>query len=115
MFFGNEDNAKVLAGFLRKAEAAHIDDKTHRSRLSISKEIIGYIHKSPEDWDDRCTYNIKHIGDHFLERLDDFDSTPEFIDHIYEMAYRFLCEFDFLVGAGKELSIELMSLKNKIQ
>ena len=37
------------------------------------------------------------------------------IDHIYSVAYRFLCEFYFLVGAGKELSRELSSLKNKIQ
>ena len=116
MFFENKDNAKVLAGFLRKAEAAHIDDKSHQSRLSISREIIGYIYKSPEGWDDRCTFNIKHIGDQFLQWLRDFDSTkPSHIDHIYSMAYRFLCEFDFLVGAGKELSIELRSIKNKIQ
>jgi len=116
VFFGNEDNAKVLAGFLRKAEAAHIDDKTRQSRLSISREIIGYIYKSPEGWDDRCTFNIKHIGDQFLQWLRDFDSTkPSHIDHIYSLAYRFLCEFDFLVGAGKELSIELRSIKNKIQ
>jgi hypothetical protein len=31
------------------------------------------------------------------------------------MSYRFLCEFDFLVGAGKELSIELRSIKRKIE
>jgi len=31
------------------------------------------------------------------------------------MAYRFLCEFDFLVGAGKVLSMELKSIKDKIQ
>jgi hypothetical protein len=116
VFFGNEDNAKVLAGFLRKAEGAHIDDKSRQSRLSISREIIGYIYKSPEGWDDRCTFNIKHIGDQFLQWLRDFDSTkPSHIDNIYSMAYRFLCEFDFLVGAGKELSTELQSLKNKIQ
>jgi len=27
VFFGNEDNAKVLAEFLRKAEAVHIGEK----------------------------------------------------------------------------------------
>lgn len=116
MFFGNEENAKVLARFLRKAEAAHIEDESRLSRLSISREIIGHIYKSPDGWDDRCSFNIKHIGDQFLQWLRDFDSAkPRDIDHIYSMAYRFLCEFDFLVGAGKELSMELRSIKNKIQ
>lgn len=116
MFFAEENNAKVLAGFLRKAEAAHLDDDVRTKRLSLSREIIGYIYKSPEGWDDRCSFNIKHIGDQFLQWLRDFDSSkPAHIDNIYSMAYRFLCEFDFLVGAGKELSMELGSIKNKIQ
>jgi len=116
MFFKNEDNAKVLAGFLRKAEAAHIEDESRAMRLSISRQIIGYIYKSPEGWDERCTFNIKHIGDQFLQWLRDFDqSKPTDIDHVYCMSYRFLCEFDFLVGPGKELSMELRSIKNRIE
>ena len=74
MFFAEENNAKVLAGFLRKAEAAHLDDDVRTKRLSLSREIIGYIYKSPEGWDDRCSFNIKHIGDQFLQWLRDFDS-----------------------------------------
>ncbi len=116
MFFKNEDNAMVLAGFLRKAESAHIEDETRQSRLSISREIIGYIHKSPEGWDDRCSFNIKNIGDQFLQWLRDFDPTkPSHIDQIYIMSYRFVCEFDFLVGAGKELGMDLRFIKNNIQ
>lgn len=116
MFFGEEYNSTILAGFLRKAEAAHIDDDSRQSRLSISREIIGHIYKSPERWDDRCSFNIEHIGDQFLQWLRDFDpAKPSDTDHIFSMAYRFLCEFDFLVGAGKELSMELRFIKNKIQ
>ena len=56
------------------------------------------------------------IGDQFIQWLRDFDPAKiSHIDHIYSMSYRFLCEFDFLVGAGKELSMELRSIKNKIQ
>jgi hypothetical protein len=116
MFFENEDNAKVLASFLRKAEASHIEDESRAARLSISREIMGYIYKSPSGWDERCTFNIKHIGDQFLQWLRDFDQTkPTHIDHIYSMSYRFLCEFDFLVGPGKELGMELRLIKNKIE
>lgn len=116
MFFGNEDNAKVLANFLRKTEAAHIADDSRAVRLSLSRQIIGFIYKSPNEWDERCTFNIKNIGDLFLQYLRDFDhSKHTHTDHIYSMSYRFLCEFDFLVGPGKELSFELRSIKNKIQ
>lgn len=116
MFFADEDNAKVLGEFLRKAAAAHINDTARHTRLAVSREIIGYIYKSPEEWDKRCSYNIKHIGGQFLNWLRDFNpEKPTDIDYIYSIAYRFLCEFDFLVGAGQELSIELRSIKNKIQ
>jgi len=116
MFFSNESNNNVLGAFLRKAEAAHINEETLQSRLDTAKYIISYIHKSPQEWDERCTFNIKHIGDQFLKWLREFDSTKvEQINHIYVIAYRFLCEYDFLVGPGKELSMELSSIKNKIQ
>lgn len=116
MFFGEENNAQVLGRFLRKAEAAHVEDDVRAKRLSISKEIIGYIYKSPEGWDERCTFNIKHIGNQFLQWLRDFDSSKnDHIDHIYCMVYRFLCEFDFLVGPGKELGMELRRIKGQIE
>ncbi|MGE4544476.1 MAG: hypothetical protein AB7D06_10260 [Pedobacter sp.] len=116
MFFAEESNLKSIGAFLRKAESSHIEDEVRAKRLSIVKELVDYIYKYPEGWDDRCTFNIKHIGDQFLNSLRNFDpSKLSGVDNIYCMAYRFLCEFDFLVGAGKELSIELRSIKNRIQ
>lgn len=116
MFFENEDNAKILATFLQKAEAAHIEDEARAVRLSISREIIEYIYKSSTEWDERCTFNIKHIGDRFLQWLRDFDqSKSTHIDHIYSTSYKFLCEFDFLIGPGKELGMDLRSIKKRIQ
>ena len=116
MFFAEENNSKVLGTFIRKAEAAHIEDESRAKRLSTSKEVIGYIYKSPEGWDERCSFNIKHICDQYLSSLREFDSSKlTHIDDIYSMAYRYICEFDFLVGAGKELSMELGSIKRRIQ
>jgi hypothetical protein len=116
MFFGDENNAQVLGKFLRKAEAAHVEEDARAKRLSISREIIGYIYKAPEGWDERCTFNIKYVGNQFLQWLRDFDpAKKDHIDHIYSMAYRFLCEFDFLVGPGKELGIELRRIKGQIE
>lgn len=116
MFFGNEGNNKILGGFLRKSGAAHINDEARAARLSIAREIVGYIYKKPEEWDQRCSFNIKYIGDSFLRELDGFDQQkPTDIDSIYSMSYRFLCEFDFLVGSGRELSMELRSIRRKIE
>lgn len=116
MFFAKEDNVKILAIFLRKAESAYTKDDVYTKRISISKEIIGYIYKSPNDWDKRCSFNIKHIGDQFLESLRDFNPDQKSsIDNIYVMAYRFLCEFDFLVGTNQELNRELGTIKSTIQ
>ena len=116
MFFEKDENAKIIAEFLRKADASHVDDEHRAKRLAISRDLLGYIYKSPAEWDKRCSFNIKNIGDQFLEWLRDFDyEKANHIDHIYCMAYRFLCEFDFLIGVGRELSMELRSIKNRIQ
>ncbi len=118
MFFEKEDNMKIIASFLHKAEAAQIKDESRAIRLSISREIIGYINKFPSDWDERCTFNIEEIGDQFLQWLDDFEQDkvkPIYVDSIYSNSYRFLCEFDFLISTDKELNNELRLIKNKIR
>lgn len=116
MFFSEQENAKVIDAFLRKSVVAIISDESRKIRLNLSREIIKSIYKSPSDWDKRCSFNIKHIGTQFLECLRDFNASKlGTIDLIYILSYRFLCEFDFLVGAGKELSHELRSIRHKIQ
>ena len=83
---------------------------------AISKQVIEYMYKSPTGWDEKCTFNIENIGNQFINQLSNFDPLkPADIDYIYSMSYRFICEYDFLVGAGMELSHELRILKNKIQ
>lgn len=116
MFFEDERNATVLRDFINKARSANITDETTKLRLALSRQIIGYIFKEPEKWDNHCSFNIKHIGEQYLQWLRDVDfSKARDIDHIYSMSYRFLCEFDFLVGSGKELSLELRQIREKIQ
>lgn len=116
MFFAEEKNATVLRDFINTAQSTNITDEHRKLRLDLSRQIIGYIHKEPESWDNRCTFNIKHVGEQFLQWLRDVDfSKMRDIDHIYSMSYRFLCEFDFLVGPDRELSMELRHIREKIQ
>ncbi|QGT79599.1 hypothetical protein GM160_07445 [Guyparkeria halophila] len=116
MFFAREDNLGVLERFIRDANAAHVDDPIYNKRLVRSKEIVAHIVRNPSGWDSRCEFNSRHIGDQFIDALRNFDPSQHLdIDNIYSMSYRFLCEFDFLIGAGKELTLELRSIKNRIQ
>lgn len=121
IFFSQQENASVLADFIRKASAAHVSDEVRADRILISKEVVEYIYRAPNEWDERCEFNIKNIGQQYVNYLKAFDSknvSDRFesdIDYIYSMSYRFLCEFDFFVGHGRELSMELRSVKNKIQ
>lgn len=116
MFFSEKENTRVIDAFLRKAEVALITDESRKIRLNLSREIIKSIYKSPSDWDERCSFNIKHIGAQYLECLRDFNASQlTTVDFIYVFSYRFLCEFDFLVGAGKELGHELRKIRTKIQ
>jgi hypothetical protein len=84
--------------------------------MSVLKKLIGYVYKSPKSWDEKCTFNIKHIGDTFIQMLSEFNEHNLIdIDDIYVFSYRFLCEFDFLIGPEKQLNMELDSIKKKIQ
>jgi hypothetical protein len=115
MFFEDEKNFKIIGAFLRNANAVHIEDKLRSSRMSVLKKLIGYVYKSPKSWDEKCTFNIENIGEKYIQFLNDFnESNLTDIDSIYVFSYRFLCEFDFLVGPGKQLNMELESIKNKI-
>ncbi|URM16114.1 hypothetical protein KLJ63_17370 [Vibrio splendidus] len=97
-----------------------IDEVFHK-RLERSREIIGSISRNAKGWDDRCHFNIEHIGKGFLESLRDFSTTDanievarNFINDIYTDSFRFLCEFDFFIGANLELSFDLRHLKSSI-
>ena len=116
MFFANEENRKVLAAFIHVAEPMSIADEVRKKRLDSTRIIVDSIRESPEDWDERCSFNIKHIGNKFLGTLKGFNTSElNSIDSLYFMSYRFLCEFDFFVGAEKELTRELRKIKNDIQ
>lgn len=113
------DNLKVLSTFLRKAETVHLEDEPRQKQLELSIKIISYMQRLPEDWDRRCSYNLEHMGDRYLDYIRDFDPTNietinSNIDHLYTISYRFLCEFDFLIGAGQELGTDLDAIKYKI-
>lgn len=116
MFFGTENNTAALGSFLQRSRAIHVSDETRSVRLALARQVIAYIYKSPKDWDERCSFNIKYIGNQFINQIESFNQDDsEDIDDLYSMTYRFLCEFDFLIGAGRELSMEMRSIRNKME
>ncbi len=116
MFFSSESSTRAIDSFIKQATIAVLEDEQYKTRLERSLEIVGSISKNPDGWSDRCRFNINWIGDNFISELSSYQaSSIEGIDNIYTCAYRFLCEFDFFIGPGKELSLELRSLRSKIQ
>ncbi|MGN6151127.1 MAG: hypothetical protein ACTHOH_03845 [Lysobacteraceae bacterium] len=122
MFFSNPDNQTVLLDFARTARTLSFNDSGKNIRLELLKKIVQFILHKPEEWDEKCSFNIKNIGEQFLSRLRNMAyeegvvlEEGKELDHAYVCAYRFVCEYDLFVGAGKELSIDLRSVKASIE
>ncbi|PQJ63441.1 hypothetical protein BTO10_01070 [Vibrio chagasii] len=122
MFFENDNNLKILGGFLNRTQhySSPIEEVFHK-RLERSREVIGSISRNAKGWDERCEFNIEHIGNNFLDRLrefstadTDFEVIKSFINDIYTDSFRFLCEFDFYIGENLQLSFDLRQLKSSI-
>lgn len=116
MFFSNEQNKIIINQFMNKTENINITDDIILERLKLSRVILDSIKAQPENWDSKCQFNIHHVGDQLIKWLVEFNGEkPLIVDHIYVILYRFLCEFDFFIEAGMELSMELRSVKDSIQ
>lgn len=116
MFFSNEQNKIVINQFLHKTESINIENEVIKNRLELSVVILESIKNRPEEWDAKCSFNIKHVGEQLFKWLREFDAAkPLIIDHIYVILYRFLCEFDFLIEDGMELGMDLRSVRDAIQ
>ncbi|OCH05844.1 hypothetical protein [Aliivibrio fischeri] len=116
MFFQSELNLKDINGFMNRTEHLSLPDEKSKIRLEYCREIIASIKRNPEEWDMRCSFNIKHIGDRFIDNLHDFSVSDDLdkINDIYTKSFRFLCEFDFLAGTGREFDSDLYSVKSAI-
>ncbi|EPS8934486.1 TPA: hypothetical protein ACMDR1_003580 [Vibrio cholerae] len=116
MFFSSESSMRAIRSFIQQATMSVLEDKVYKTRLDRSLIIVNYINNHPEDWSDRCRFNIKWIGDKFIDSLASYraNSIGE-INSIYTDCYRFLCEFDFFIGVGNELTTELRALRSSIQ
>lgn len=117
MFFESEQNLKVLNAFMNQTGHFSFHDEILQMRLENSRKIIGSIARDPEGWDRRCDFNINHMGERFLDDLSSFSTSDEGkkqINIIYSIAFRFLCEYDFLIGPDLGLNFDLEAVKSAI-
>ncbi|MBL4830874.1 MAG: hypothetical protein JKY55_13450 [Aliivibrio sp.] len=115
MFF-DEQNVKKIAQFIHNAEISNFENSYISERLKLSVEILNNIRTNPQEWDAKCQFNIEHVGEQLIKWITEFSkNSPLIVNHIYVIAYRFLCEFDFYIAAGRELSMELASVKRAIE
>lgn len=124
MFFGEENNDRLINKFVNNIKKIGDDGSNVYQRANRIKTILEFISKNPSSWDERCKNNISWIGGYFLEALQEFDNevkandfslenSRELIGRIYTFAFRFLMEFDFMLDAQHQLSMELNLIKNK--
>lgn len=117
MFFKSDQNLNALNAFMNRTEHLSFPDEVLQMRLQNSREIIGFIARSPEEWDRRCEFNIHYLGERFIDDLRSFSTANDGekqINNIYTKAFRFLCEFDFLIGPDLELNFDLRAVKTAI-
>jgi hypothetical protein len=116
MFFSNEQNKITIDRFMKKTDSIKFEDDVILKRINLSKVILNSIKSRPDDWDRKCQFNIKYVGEQLIKHLHDFDSIePYVVDSIYVILFRFLCEFDFFIEGRGELSIDLRSVRESIQ
>lgn len=116
MFFQEPSNSQLLINFIRKSKGLEMPDEVTKYRLNRTIAIIEEIHESPEEWDNRCTFNIESVGRQFLQTMGNFNSSnTEKILRLYVIAYRFLCEFDFVDPDLRGISMELTGIKKAIE
>ncbi|MBW2570532.1 MAG: hypothetical protein JRE47_14500 [Deltaproteobacteria bacterium] len=115
-FFQQSQNQKFISEFIKKSDLIKFDNDKDQKRFDVVKRLVEYMLKNPEEWDTKCTFNITHIGDNFISYMSSVD--PKNLSNLYGLyvlSFRFLCEFDFLVGAGKELNMDLKQIKSFIE
>ncbi len=116
MFFNSELSERAMNSFIQKGNRSEIDDSARKTRLHRSLQIVSSIKNNPIEWSNKCSFNIEHIGDLFINMLSEYSTDSiDNIDSIYTCSYRFLCEYDFFIGPGLELSFDLRDLRSKIQ
>lgn len=115
MFFEEEVNKKILSIYLQKSGIGGIQDPASRERVNRTIVIVNSMLNAPADWDNKCPFNIKHIGHQFVGSLANFDPINQrSIDDAYLMAYRFLCELAFNLEGDKNLTFELSKVQAEI-
>ncbi|ENE5187297.1 hypothetical protein ABNJ94_000357 [Vibrio parahaemolyticus] len=110
-----KENVDILKNFIVQAKNSSSKHEFLRPRIKVCCTIAEYMVAQPEEWDDKCAYSIRQIGAAFIESISTFDKDSiERVNFIYVDMYRFVCEFDFLVGEGKEINRILRNIKKEI-
>ncbi|PKH06418.1 hypothetical protein [Moritella sp. Urea-trap-13] len=95
MFFSNEQNKTIIVQFIQRVEHIEINDEIASNRLKSTLVILNHMVTLPMIWDEKCKFNIKHIGDQLIGRLRTFTKNESnLINDIYIILYRFLRELD---------------------
>lgn len=95
-------NKEVLQKFVTKSESSM---SPHYVETQL-RRIVESMKNNPEEWDKRCSYNIKKNGDQFIDRLKDYDFKTDITEkllNIFASAYCFLYEYYFFLESEETI------------
>lgn len=97
---------RTLASVLKDINNNPSDEDRFRFRLGTVLEII---FQNSHDFDDRCQFNIKHIGNGFASTIINLGANLDSAEllRLNSILFRFVCEYD--ISVANSLSLELTS------
>lgn len=111
-FFATEENLEALRHLLYQLPKS-ATSSDHSTKTSTLRLLVTSILSNAAAFDAACSFNIKWIGNDLVIaartfQMNDQESQDE-IDHVFALAYRFLCELEF--GLNADLGFELQQVK----
>jgi len=113
-FFDTEQSQLVLRRFVLALESVPESTLPIPRLKPLLQQFFRVLISNTAAFDEYCSANIEWIGRSFLDQLTAFPDTdvekkPDALEHIFVLAYRFLCELEFTQSG--DLSFELSGIK----
>ncbi|MGK3632198.1 hypothetical protein ACSLOU_09865 [Enterobacter cloacae] len=91
-FFTAQRTQNLMREYMKAIEHHDAADNFEKLRNNNIKSIFILFLKDPEQWDEKAEFNIKNIGDAFINELENQDLTKESINLIFTCCFRFCVE-----------------------
>lgn len=116
VFFAKQDNKSVIQGLYNEISIL-LKQARESDRADFCLEFVGAaLHgmgSYPEEYDDRCRFNIMYIGETLIRLMKTFRRESSYeIQQLFSCCYRFVIEFQ--ASGVSQISPDLLALVHKV-